>query len=479
MRRMVQESSALDLLRREQAANRQRFAQKLTATQRTNLKRDKPYTFVGRDADSGNAVVAQAGQVVNAGEITSNALIKPGQSVRVLVAGGKVTVKQLPKRLEQPKPVQQAKQSGKIKILFSKVVGTERVFYVGGWQKTLKKVRTFPVETPIYSASVDNLGGDRWIANFCYQENGIFYVEYISGSEKWRFAVPASVNNLPICLGYGFWRSNPNRQPEALIESANVSDTRTTVGNSGTVDISGTDEKQANYAPPYIFSTWKNRLRTLPLPPTSDRFNYLNYHAEYVLSNQPINLQATLTNFQRADQPFLVLPDRTLLNYRNVDYYAQYTTVNYTPNGNIVSDEVTQTYTANRIDKTGKFAIGASNYNAFHFQSGVGTTTTANRFRLCRYTKTETLEYALSGTDLDKALAALSGRNVDVTKEGFSAIAQNTLSQTLSSQASKIKLPVQFYNDDYTFKQTINFDTFTIRGVSEQSPRLWNASYHS
>lgn len=140
---MAQEFDALKLLRQEQAANRDRFARKHIATQRTNLKRHKSYTFVGRDANSGNAVVSQNGQVVSAGEITSNALIKPGQNVRVLMAPGKVTVKQLPKRGVATKKRNQPERIARLKWLAIIHKGNDLEFYLCGARSAPKKVFTF------------------------------------------------------------------------------------------------------------------------------------------------------------------------------------------------------------------------------------------------------------------------------------------------------------------------------------------------
>lgn len=202
---MAQEFDALKLLRQEQADNRSRFAHKRVASQRT--KRQRAYTFVGRDADSGNAVLAQNGQAVNAGEITSNALIKPGQSVRVLVAPGKTNVKQLPKPVRSAQKSGGSKRLARLKWLTLIQKGSRLEFYLCGTRAVPQKVyslknfrETLTLTTPT-NESAPYLGFTTAYSQldyspFDYVFDGVFS-NLGAGEDEWMYTFGHSE-----CLSY-------------------------------------------------------------------------------------------------------------------------------------------------------------------------------------------------------------------------------------------------------------------------------------
>jgi hypothetical protein len=84
------------------------------------------------------------------GDIITSGHIKPGQAVRVAQAGGMVQLDQKP-RVRKVVPVVPSKEVyGPVKILFSVLDGSERVYYVGGDRRAPEEIYRIPSSTPFH-----------------------------------------------------------------------------------------------------------------------------------------------------------------------------------------------------------------------------------------------------------------------------------------------------------------------------------------
>lgn len=93
---------ALTLLQHQRAQNRADFAQSQADRAEAAATKPKQWTAQGRDADSGRmALAADSDEAVLVGSRITSGDIKPGQAVRVNVAGGTVTVDQKPHKRQQ------------------------------------------------------------------------------------------------------------------------------------------------------------------------------------------------------------------------------------------------------------------------------------------------------------------------------------------------------------------------------------------
>lgn len=150
----------------------------------------------------GKYLVERLGQEPTAtGVPVTNGLLQTGQRV--------TTTGQFVDGMPRVKPVVPAvkvvETTGKIKYLYSIISAGKTVFYVGGWQQKSVMLKTFDSSYTILSASLDNLGGNKWSANFSYQKEGKYYVEFKpSSGEGWFLESPVPATS----YGHGFWRAD-------------------------------------------------------------------------------------------------------------------------------------------------------------------------------------------------------------------------------------------------------------------------------
>jgi hypothetical protein len=149
---------AVELLRKQQASNREQFAI------RPQPSTQDLYRYIGFDAETGMAIASNGTDTIQAGRITNGA-IKPNQPVKTTQSGNRSVIDAMPHIEPKPAPPE-PKPSGNVKILFVRNNGTEIV--VGGWRQP-QVIAEYPDGTRIEQARIHNLGGDDWIASWFYQ----------------------------------------------------------------------------------------------------------------------------------------------------------------------------------------------------------------------------------------------------------------------------------------------------------------------
>ena len=172
-----------------------------------------------RDPLTGQYQVMLPDGSVEMGEKQFNSSLPKGSQVLgVPSTGGWL----LDERDVQPiKPTLQPSPSGKIKVLFSKIEGAERVFYVWGDRPKPKRIGSIPAVARLIDDvpwTIDNRGtGDRYIANVKWQEQspagdlefdaGATHTQAF-GDQNWDFINPRKTlafKYREACLGHGFW----------------------------------------------------------------------------------------------------------------------------------------------------------------------------------------------------------------------------------------------------------------------------------
>jgi hypothetical protein len=209
--------NAIDILRKQQAMNRLSFAgQKAEVTPAL-------YRSIGFDAETGMQIVSNGSDTIGAGRNTNGA-IKPNQPVKMTQAGSRTVIDSMPSRKARKSTT--AIQQGKVKALFityqggiDSVDGTMSL-WVGGWKSNAIKIAEYPYNssrfTRIENASINNLGGDKWIASWQFitrDGQQIFEQDWItrSNSGAWRFSEADLGKDLRLDEltiehhGFGFW----------------------------------------------------------------------------------------------------------------------------------------------------------------------------------------------------------------------------------------------------------------------------------
>lgn len=236
---------SLDLIRQTQAQNRLQYAEGQERQQKLETNRTQECTYQGRNADTGQAIVSNGGDIITVNAVNTNGWMKPNQAVKYNQAGINSAIDSMP-RPSRPDQPPSSPGKGKIKVLFT-VRDEESVsLYVGGWKKSPVKIASYaaqlfnPTFDPeIDKATINNLGGDRWIASWLVVKdevvvdcvvktnNGgwtlkelhpnadlrsLFYTAYGSGFTS---GTSGKVRN----LGFGMWTTNSNELVSESITS--------------------------------------------------------------------------------------------------------------------------------------------------------------------------------------------------------------------------------------------------------------------
>jgi hypothetical protein len=208
---------AIDILRKQQAMNRLSFAgRKAEITPAL-------YRSIGFNADTGMSIVSNGVDTVSAGRNTNGA-IKPNQPVKMTQAGGRTVIDSMPS--PKVRSSSTTAQQGKIKALFITYQGGvdsadgTMSLWVGGWRSSAVKIAEYPYNssrfTRIENASINNLGGDKWIAAWEYfttDGQQTFEQDWItrSNSGTWKFSEAELGRELRLDEltiehhGFGFW----------------------------------------------------------------------------------------------------------------------------------------------------------------------------------------------------------------------------------------------------------------------------------
>jgi hypothetical protein len=217
-------SNPLDLLRQRRAINRVEAAMRKTE----ETPKAGGYRYLGRNADTGQGLVAGNDGSVIPGDIITSGHIKPGQAVRVAQAGGMVQLDQKP-RVRKVTPVVDSKAvAGNIKILFSVIEGSENVFYIGGDRETPKEV--YRESIPAYGFSTDGYitnsgkGLNKWVIGIQSGPSNTYNFR----KTGLKTLTPTEVLSNTFPGNYPYWRGHGN-WVEALYVATVIASERTYV----------------------------------------------------------------------------------------------------------------------------------------------------------------------------------------------------------------------------------------------------------
>lgn len=209
--------NAINILRQQQAENRLNFAERKAEIS------PALYRSIGFNAETGMQIISNGSDTVSASRNTNGA-IKPNQPVKTTQAGSRAVVDSMPSPKTRKSTT--APQSGKIKALFITYQGGlesadgTMSLWVGGWKTNAVKIAEYPHNssrfTRIENASLNNLGGDKWIASWQFiTRNGQqrFEQDWVtrSNSGTWRFSDAELGKELRLDEltiehhGFGFW----------------------------------------------------------------------------------------------------------------------------------------------------------------------------------------------------------------------------------------------------------------------------------
>lgn len=232
-------TDAISLLKQQQADNRQRYAQQQAQRKQT----ENLYHYIGYDADSGMAIVSN-GSDTKTGSRTTNGLIKPNQPIKTLQAGTRMNIDSMPAPKPQAKP--ETTVRGKIKVLYAVEKDEKLSLWVGGWQAKPVKIADYPSDVTISNATINNLGGDRYVASWQLRQDGKIDLITVANGQTWRFSDTGEHNTAetPLTpdryenLGFGFWIYRFSDPANSSIQTESVpygSKTTSRFNNTGKV----------------------------------------------------------------------------------------------------------------------------------------------------------------------------------------------------------------------------------------------------
>lgn len=281
--------NAIDILRKQQAMNRSSFAERKVGIPPVL------YRSIGFDAETGMSIVSNGSDIVSASRNTNGA-IKPNQSVKTTQAGSRAVIDSMP--APKTRKLTTATQRGKIKALFltyrggiESADGTVSL-WVGGWRSNPIKIAEYPRNqeqfTNIINPSINNLGGDKWIASWEFitrnsrNSQQIIEQDWVtrSNSGTWRFSELDIAEDLRLGTleithhGFGYWTfkafdlpiSNGIQSSQTGITGYWIKDEAVTQPwssqSSGTVDDNSSSSEQSIAFYPGRFETLRTTTRT-------------------------------------------------------------------------------------------------------------------------------------------------------------------------------------------------------------------------
>lgn len=233
---------AIDILRKQQAQNRSNFAERKVEVS------PALYRSIGFDAETGMQIVSNGSDTVSASRNTNGA-IKPNQPVKTTQAGSRAVVDSMPSPKTRKSTT--ATQRGKVKVLFTTYQGGidssdgTISLWVGGWRGNPVKIAEYPNNqsrfTNIISPSINNLGGDKWIASWEFitrntrNSQQIIEHDWItrSNSGTWRFSELDVAEDLRLDTlviehhGFGYWTFTAFNPPVSNIEIDRIQSSQT------------------------------------------------------------------------------------------------------------------------------------------------------------------------------------------------------------------------------------------------------------
>jgi hypothetical protein len=242
-------------------------------------------------------------------------------------------------------PTTTAEVTGKIKYLYSVLVEGEQRFYVGGWQKQVVLVTSFPANA-VQSALINNFGGKRWSVDFIYTEAGVRYAATYPNEDTEPFAVPFTNGSYaPVSpKGYGFW---VGQTLAVLISSVNtVSTVLDPPDGHGNHQVFTADSEISSVSGGAVaVKIWDQELTTRTIPNSSSSITtYTRDTSDYAFSGDRQNNTASITQSHRTNNaehrsnsgPTWLLPDLIVDNTDTLtstlneafDGYTSSTTVN-------------------------------------------------------------------------------------------------------------------------------------------------------
>ena len=121
------------------------------------------------------------------------------------------------------------KKMDKVKVLFSRIEGNERVFYLWGDRPIPKRIFAITKDSYMLIAKINNLGDDKWIVGLQWEsttesvtnyftQSAVIHTQVFSNSQVWNETIaigqrntisslPSNNNVSPTLsyMGYGFW----------------------------------------------------------------------------------------------------------------------------------------------------------------------------------------------------------------------------------------------------------------------------------